>query len=83
MHLYRGCYPLLYPLPAAATWTEDVEARIDFGIEYLKKTGHVKDGANVVVIHGETPSVGTKLFPDAKIKRGNAECNAMKIRMSV
>jgi len=55
-HLYRGCYPLHYPLEkdAAKSFDVDVEARLAFGLSYLKSEGHIHDGATVVVVHGDS-----------------------------
>jgi pyruvate kinase len=61
VHLYRGCYPLLFPHPKKedCTWEDDVRERYAFGIEYLKTMGHIKGHEPVVGVQGHSPGQGT------------------------
>ena len=53
LQLYRGCIPLLYdkPRPEGA-WMDDVDARVQYAIDFGKKSKFVASGDNVVVITG-------------------------------
>ena len=56
-HLYRGCYPLVYPNPkdAAVAFNEDVDQRFKWAIETLQTRGMLKTGAVVLGMHGSKP----------------------------
>jgi len=51
-HLYRGILPLIYEEPALDDWLKDVDARVQFGIEFGKENGFLKPGNPVVVVTG-------------------------------
>merc|ERR1711992_525037 len=53
LQLYRGCIPLLYeqPRPEGA-WMDDVDARVQYAIDFGKKSKFISSGDNVVVITG-------------------------------
>jgi pyruvate kinase len=55
VHLYRGCYPFLYPHPRPASnnkWQEDVDNRIKFGLSEALKLGIVEKGDTVIALQG-------------------------------
>jgi len=37
---------------AVADWMEDVDSRVQFGVEYAKKRGMVKSGDPIIIITG-------------------------------
>jgi len=51
--IFRGCIPLLYekPRPEGA-WMDDVDARVQYAIDFGKKSNFISSGDNVVVITG-------------------------------
>ena len=53
LQLYRGCIPLLYekPRPEGA-WMDDVDARVQYAIDFGKQSKFISSGDNVVVITG-------------------------------
>jgi len=53
LQLYRGCIPLLYEKarPEGA-WMDDVDARVQYAIDFGKKSKFISTGDNVVVITG-------------------------------
>merc|ERR1712226_630940 len=53
LQLYRGCIPLLYEQarPEGA-WMDDVDARVQYAIDFGKKSKFIAAGDNVVVITG-------------------------------
>jgi len=53
LQLYRGCIPLLYEQarPEGA-WMDDVDARVQYAIDFGKKSKFIASGDNVVVITG-------------------------------
>merc|ERR1712226_236909 len=53
LQLYRGCIPLLYDQarPEGA-WMDDVDARVQYAIDFGKKSKFIAAGDNVVVITG-------------------------------
>ena len=51
-HLYRGILPLYYENNALPDWTQDIDARVTFGLEYGRSRGFIKEGNLVVVITG-------------------------------
>ncbi|QLQ81709.1 hypothetical protein HG537_0F04700 [Torulaspora globosa] len=57
-HLYRGVFPFVYTAEAKADWSDDVEARLNFGIEQAKNFGFLKEGDTIVTIQGLKPGVG-------------------------
>ncbi|KAL1915734.1 uncharacterized protein VTP21DRAFT_6493 [Calcarisporiella thermophila] len=63
VHLYRGCYPLLYPYPRPnpaqnPSWQEDVDARLRWGMQQGAKQGLLKPGSTVIAIQGWRGGVG-------------------------
>ena len=53
LQLYRGCIPLLYEKarPEGA-WMDDVDARVQYAIDFGKQSKFIASGDNVVVITG-------------------------------
>ncbi|KAL0270856.1 UNVERIFIED_CONTAM: hypothetical protein PYX00_008129 [Menopon gallinae] len=51
-HLYRGILPILYTDPALPDWLKDVDARVQFGLQFGKRQGFIKIGDPVIVITG-------------------------------
>jgi pyruvate kinase len=55
VHLYRGCYPFLYPHPRPvdnSKWQEDVDNRIKYGLAEALKLGIVEKGDTVIALQG-------------------------------
>merc|ERR1711884_1009974 len=53
LQLYRGCIPLLYEQPGPeGAWMDDVDARVQYAIDFGKKSKFISSGDNVVVITG-------------------------------
>jgi len=52
MQLYRGCIPLLYEKERAGDWMKDVDDRVQFAIDFGKRSNFIATGDNVVVITG-------------------------------
>merc|ERR1712240_293819 len=52
MQLYRGCIPLLYEKERANDWMKDVDDRVQYAIDFGKRSNFMKGGDNVVVITG-------------------------------
>ncbi|CDR43326.1 CYFA0S11e04104g1_1 [Cyberlindnera fabianii] len=57
-HLYRGVYPFEYKEPPVENWQEDVEKRLQYGIQDAINLGILKKGDNVVCIQGWTKGSG-------------------------
>lgn len=57
-HLNRGVFPFVYTQDAKSDWSDDVEARLNFGIEQAKSFGFLKEGDTFVSIQGLKPGVG-------------------------
>ncbi|XP_029927612.1 pyruvate kinase PKLR [Myripristis murdjan] len=56
--LLRGVFPVLYhPLPAPV-WADDVDNRVNYGMEIGKVRGFFKPGDMVIVVTGWIPSSG-------------------------
>lgn len=56
--LLRGVFPVLYhPLPAPV-WADDVDGRVNFGMDIGKARGFFKSGDMVIVVTGWIPSSG-------------------------
>lgn len=51
-HLWRGILPLLYEKDKLDDWSQDVDARVNAGIEFGASRGLLKKGDNVIVITG-------------------------------
>merc|ERR1711874_660178 len=52
MQLYRGCMPLLYEKERAGDWMKDVDDRVQYAIDFGKRSNFIGTGDNVVVITG-------------------------------
>ncbi|CEH18766.1 pyruvate kinase [Ceraceosorus bombacis] len=74
VHLYRGCYPFLYPYLRPrddSKWQEDVDNRIKYGLAEALKLGIVEKGDVVVALQGwrggssHTNSMRILAVPDA------------------
>merc|ERR1719460_751328 len=52
MQLYRGCLPLLYEEARNEDWSADVDARVQFAVDFGKKNKFVSAGDNIIVITG-------------------------------
>lgn len=57
IHLYRGCFPLLFQVPEAGAtnkerWQDDVDERIQFALDEGKKLGFLEAGDTVIAIQG-------------------------------
>ncbi|KAH3685379.1 hypothetical protein WICPIJ_003664 [Wickerhamomyces pijperi] len=57
-HLYRGVYPFEYTAEAKAEWVDDVEARLQFGVQEAISLGILSKGDEVVTIQGWTSGSG-------------------------
>ncbi|XP_036128380.1 pyruvate kinase PKLR isoform X3 [Molossus molossus] len=57
-HLCRGVFPLLYREPPEAVWADDVDRRVQFGIESGKLRGFLRIGDLVIVVTGWRPGSG-------------------------
>ncbi|XP_077294782.1 pyruvate kinase-like isoform X2 [Arctopsyche grandis] len=51
-HLFRGVLPLQYEASALPDWLKDVDARVQFGLNFGKQRGFIKTGDSVVVVTG-------------------------------
>jgi len=51
-HLYRGILPIEYESPIIGDWMEDVNQRVQHGVEYAKKRGMIKVGEPIIVLTG-------------------------------
>ncbi|KAK6751130.1 hypothetical protein RB195_002853 [Necator americanus] len=52
LHLYRSVFPLHWAKPRLEDWKEDVELRIEYGINAGKKRGIIKAGDMIIVVTG-------------------------------
>ncbi|XP_043818950.1 pyruvate kinase PKLR isoform X2 [Dromiciops gliroides] len=57
-HLCRGVFPLLYRESAEPIWSDDVDRRVQFGIESGKLRGFLRVGDLVIVVTGWRPGSG-------------------------
>lgn len=57
-HLCRGVFPLLYRDPPEAIWADDVDRRVQFGIDSGKLRGFLRAGDLVIVVTGWRPGSG-------------------------
>ncbi|XP_030159180.1 pyruvate kinase PKLR isoform X1 [Lynx canadensis] len=57
-HLFRGVFPVLYSEPPEAIWADDVDHRVQFGIESGKLHGFLHVGDLVIVVTGWRPGSG-------------------------
>uniref|UniRef100_A0A8D8BXQ7 Pyruvate kinase n=3 Tax=Culex pipiens TaxID=7175 RepID=A0A8D8BXQ7_CULPI len=51
-HLYRGILPVVYEQPPLEDWLKDVDARVQYGMEFGKERGFLKPGMPVVIVTG-------------------------------
>jgi pyruvate kinase len=51
-HLYRGCYPILYPHERNENWQDDINARIHFAVEEGIRYGLMNRGDKVIAVQG-------------------------------
>ncbi|CAO2598807.1 Pyruvate kinase PKLR [Lemmus lemmus] len=58
VHLSRGVFPLLYREAPEAIWADDVDRRVQFGIESGKLRGFLHVGDLVIVVTGWRPGSG-------------------------
>ena len=53
LQVFRGCIPLYYDQPRLeGAWMDDVDARVQYAIDFGKKSNFIANGDNVVVITG-------------------------------
>ncbi|KAF9159618.1 Pyruvate kinase [Actinomortierella ambigua] len=65
VHLYRGCYPFHYQEPKSSDWQQDVDARLQCGIEEGVAAGLLRHGDAVIAIQGWKGGLGnTNTMPD-------------------
>uniref|UniRef100_A0A8D1M305 Pyruvate kinase n=1 Tax=Sus scrofa TaxID=9823 RepID=A0A8D1M305_PIG len=57
-HLCRGVFPVLYREPPEDIWADDVDRRVQFGIESGKLRGFLRLGDLVIVVTGWRPGSG-------------------------
>ncbi|XP_058702498.1 pyruvate kinase PKM isoform X2 [Poecile atricapillus] len=57
-HLYRGIFPVLCKDPAQDAWAEDVDLRVNLGMNVGKARGFFKTGDLVIVLTGWRPGSG-------------------------
>jgi len=57
-HLHRGILPIYYTAPRQPEWTQDMDARIQFGVIYGMKRGFIREGDAVVLITGWREGAG-------------------------
>ncbi|CAN6613162.1 pyruvate kinase 2 [Trichomonascus vanleenenianus] len=60
-HLYRGVFPFVYSEPkptSSGEWQEDVEKRLQWGMDQAKAMGILNKGETVIVIQGWTGGFG-------------------------
>ncbi|KAK7077970.1 hypothetical protein SK128_011926 [Halocaridina rubra] len=57
-HLYRGIISLHYTADRVEDWMDDVNARVDYAVEYGKQSGFIKSGDPVVVVTGWQKGAG-------------------------
>ncbi|XP_067327424.1 pyruvate kinase PKM isoform X3 [Anolis sagrei] len=57
-HLYRGIFPVLCKEPTHDSWAEDVDLRVNMGMDVGKARGFFKTGDMVIVLTGWRPGSG-------------------------
>ncbi|KAK6471325.1 pyruvate kinase PKM-like [Huso huso] len=57
-HLYRGIFPALVREPPSPVWSDDVDQRVNFGMEIGKVRGFFRRGDMVIVVTGWSPGSG-------------------------
>jgi len=58
-HLYRGLFPMEYSDTRKGTWSDDIEARLDFGIKKGLEMGFILPDSKVVFVCGYQPGSST------------------------
>jgi pyruvate kinase len=59
LHLYRGVFPLFYPnMERDQDWSNDVDNRINYGIQVGKERGFIHTGDFVVIVTGWRKGAG-------------------------
>nr|XP_002129546.2 pyruvate kinase PKM [Ciona intestinalis] len=58
VHLWRGCFPILFQKPVISPWSDDVDARVQFAVEVGKQRKFMKSGDFVIVVTGWQPGSG-------------------------
>jgi len=59
MQLFRGCIPLYYSKERPADWMTDVDERVQYAIDFGKRSSFIAPGDNVVVITGWKQGAGS------------------------
>lgn len=59
MQIYRGCVPLFFTKPRPADWMTDVDERVQYAIDFGKRSNFVSVGDKVVVITGWRKGAGS------------------------
>lgn len=61
LHLWSGCFPLLFPDPKQADmpWMEDVDRRVRFAVKAGRNLGIVENGSKIVVVTGWKTGAGS------------------------
>ena len=59
MQLHRGIIPVFYKEPRMENWMQDVEERIQHGVDLGKKSGFIKSGQPIVCITGWRQGAGS------------------------
>lgn len=59
LHLHRGVFPLHYEPGRDADWTKDVDNRIQFAVNFGKKSGFIKSGDPIIAITGWRQGAGS------------------------
>merc|ERR1719330_1582091 len=59
LQLHRGILPLFYKEDRLEDWTNDVEERIQFGVDFGKRNGFIKSGNLIVCITGWRKGAGS------------------------
>ncbi|KAM9294202.1 pyruvate kinase PKLR [Gastrophryne carolinensis] len=57
-HLNRGVFPVLYPGPQLEVWADDVDRRVQFGVEIGKVRGLLHKDDMVIILTGWRPGAG-------------------------
>lgn len=59
MQIFRGCIPLLYEQERDANWMKDVDNRVQYAIDFGKRSKFIGSGDSVVVITGWQKGAGS------------------------
>ncbi|CAK8697399.1 unnamed protein product [Clavelina lepadiformis] len=58
LHLWRGCFPIVFQKPVVSPWSDDVDARVQFAIEVGKARKFFAKSDFVIVVTGWQPGSG-------------------------